>query len=133
MRIAPSRRGRLPITSARPRCAIATKMHHSTWEDRRPQSPARISSGIGSQWEAATFTATIDGTPYRCSISDSTCRKAEVGPRVGAGLGVGRRAREEGPRLSPDGQWEALVDNYNVAIRQVGGRTLTNLSTDGSE
>jgi hypothetical protein len=83
--------------------------------------------------DGRSFTASIDGTPYRCSVADSTCRKAEAGPRVGAGLTVGRRAREDRLRVSPDGRWEALVDNFNVAIRPVGGRPLTHLSTDGSE
>src|SRR5215475_11048457 len=32
-----------------------------------------------------------------------------------------------------DGEWEALVNNYNVVVRSVGSRTLTRLSTDGSE
>ena len=35
--------------------------------------------------------------------------------------------------MSPDGKWEALIENYNVAIRPVGGKELTHLSLDGSE
>ena len=34
---------------------------------------------------------------------------------------------------SPDGKLEALVNNYNVAIRETGKREVTLLSTDGSE
>ena len=83
--------------------------------------------------DGSAFTATVGGSPYRCSLADSTCRAADAGPRAGAGLGVGRRPRDERPRLSPDGRWEALVNNYNIVIRQPGTRALTRLSTDGSE
>nr|MDQ3420190.1 S9 family peptidase [Acidobacteriota bacterium] len=37
------------------------------------------------------------------------------------------------PRRSPDGKMEALVRNYNIAVREVGRRELTFLSTEGSE
>jgi dipeptidyl aminopeptidase/acylaminoacyl peptidase len=83
--------------------------------------------------DGSAFTATVAGAPYRCAIADSTCRPADPGPRAGAGLGVGRRLRDDRPRLSPDGRWEALVNNYNIVIRQPGTRALTRLSTDGSE
>ena len=83
--------------------------------------------------DGLTFTAPVDGTPYRCVIADGVCRRAEDGPRVGAGLGVGRRQRDTAPRVSPDGKWEAFVDNFNVAIRPAGTHRTTRLSTDGSE
>src|SRR6266516_1619134 len=83
--------------------------------------------------DGAAFTVNGDGAPYRCTVADATCRKAEPGPRSGAGLGVGRRRQDNSPRLSPDGQWEALINNFNVAIRPTGTRTATRLSTDGSE
>ncbi|HSL70786.1 MAG TPA: DPP IV N-terminal domain-containing protein, partial [Longimicrobiales bacterium] len=37
------------------------------------------------------------------------------------------------PRVSPDGKWEALIYNHNVAVRAVGAAERTMLSTDGSE
>ena len=37
------------------------------------------------------------------------------------------------PQKSPDGKLEALVRNYNVALRQTGTRALTWLTADGSE
>jgi dipeptidyl aminopeptidase/acylaminoacyl peptidase len=83
--------------------------------------------------DGAAFTAAVGGTPYRCSVADSSCRKSDAGPRVGAGLGVGRRPRDETPRVSPDGVWEALINNFNVAIRRRTTHALTHLSTDGSE
>src|SRR5205085_12648702 len=75
----------------------------------------------------------VEGAAYRCSVAGSTCRTLGPGARAGAGLGVGRRPRDESPRLSPDGKWQAIINNYNVAIRRVGGGALTRLSTDGSE
>src|SRR5262249_36765199 len=83
--------------------------------------------------DGAAFIANVDGAPYRCTVADSTCRKTDAAPRVGAGLLVGRRSRDEAPRVSPDGQWEALINNYNLAIRRTGGGPLSHISTDGSE
>jgi dipeptidyl aminopeptidase/acylaminoacyl peptidase len=79
--------------------------------------------------DGAAFTANVSGTPFRCVIAESTCRATEGGP----GSGAGRRARDESPRVSPDGRWEALVNNYNLVIRAVGTKAMTRLSTDGSE
>jgi dipeptidyl aminopeptidase/acylaminoacyl peptidase len=83
--------------------------------------------------DGSAFTAAVAGTPYRCSVADSSCRKADAAPRAGAGLGVGRRVRDESPRVSPDGAWEALINNHNLAIRKPGTHKVTHLSTDGSE
>jgi dipeptidyl aminopeptidase/acylaminoacyl peptidase len=83
--------------------------------------------------EGSAFTVTIDGAPYRCVVADASCRKADTAVRGGAGFGAGRRSRDETPRVSPDGKWEALINNYNLAVRQAGTHTLTRLSTDGSE
>ena len=83
--------------------------------------------------DGSAFTAAVDGTPYRCTVADASCRKLEPGARAGAGLGVGRRRQDDSPRVSPDGKWEALINDFNIAIRPVGTRALTRLSTDGSE
>ena len=79
--------------------------------------------------DGAAFTVNVEGAPYRCTLTDATCRKAEGGARTGEG----RRRQDDSPRLSPDGQWEALINNFNVAVRPAGARTATRLSTDGSE
>ena len=73
----------------------------------------------------------MEGAAYRCTVSDSVCRRTEDSPR--AASAPGRRRGDNGPRVSPDGKWEAFINNYNVAIRPSGTRTITPLSTDGSE
>ncbi len=83
--------------------------------------------------DGSAITVNVEGSPYRCSVADATCRKLDTPLRAGAGLGVGRRRQDDGPRVSPDGKWEALINNFNIAIRAAGTRTATRLSTDGSE
>ena len=66
--------------------------------------------------DGAAFTVNVEGAPYRCTVADSTCRKADAGHRAAArGSACGRRSRDDTPRMSPDGKWEALINNYNVA------------------
>ena len=82
----------------------------------------------------SAFSTTVDGARYRCTVSDSACRKVEGGPpRLGVGMTVGRRPQQDGPRVSPDGKWEALINNFNVVIRAPGSHELQRLSLDGSE
>jgi dipeptidyl aminopeptidase/acylaminoacyl peptidase len=76
------------------------------------------------------------GSAWRCTLSDYTCRKTPdvpAGGRGGAGGGRGGQEPGEGPRVSPDGKWEALINNFNLVVRPAGGTRLTRLSTDGSE
>ena len=68
-----------------------------------------------------SFTATVDGVAVRCVISESVCTKFEA------------PARPQGPVKSPDGKWEALIVNYNLAVRAVDAKEPIVLSTDGSE
>ncbi len=99
--------------------------------------------------DARAIQITVTNTPYRCSLDNYTCRVDERGGgrggRGGRGGGGGGRGGIPGPvrqpfdinaaeaRKSPDGKFEALINNYNVAIRETGKRDLTLLSTDGSE
>jgi hypothetical protein len=83
-------------------------------------------------------------TLWKCSLESYTCTP----PSAGRGGGRGGRGGGGGltgpvrapfeinaaePRRSPDGKLEALVNNYNVAIRTVGSREIKSLSADGSE
>src|SRR5438034_4824545 len=67
--------------------------------------------------DGAATTVNVEGSPYRCSVADATCRKLDTPLRAGAGLGVGRRRQDDGPRVSPDGKWEALVNSCIIAMR----------------
>jgi len=79
--------------------------------------------------------------PWRCTLADYKCtqqqRNGGRGGRGGGGLAGPVRPPFEinagEPKKSPDGRFEALINNYNVAIREVGKREMTLLSTDGSE
>ena len=80
---------------------------------------------------------------WKCTLTDYTCsqqpRAGGRGGRGGRGGGLAGPVRGDVDvnasevKRSPDGKLEAMVRNYNVAIRRVGERTVTPLSTDGSE
>lgn len=77
----------------------------------------------------------FDEERWRCSLVTSSCAAAPV-TRQPRGFGVVRDLKvpaDNKPRRSPDGKWEAYVENYNIAIRPVGGDTWTRISFDGSE
>ncbi|HET7620073.1 MAG TPA: prolyl oligopeptidase family serine peptidase [Vicinamibacterales bacterium] len=74
------------------------------------------------------------GDTWRCDLKDYVCRKQDRRGRDEWSAGPGRsRFGDDGPRPSPDKQWEAFIQNYNVAIRKPGSDDFTMLSTDGSE
>jgi dipeptidyl aminopeptidase/acylaminoacyl peptidase len=70
-----------------------------------------------------TLDGTFDGASWSCTLTDYVCSPAE--PR--------RRTENTRPRVSPDKKWEAVINNFNIAVRPVGGRTTSALSLDGSE
>jgi len=82
---------------------------------------------------------TIDGARWTCVLADYSCRTPELSPPGEIRRGITGPVRGDlsqlapRPRLSPDGKWVAFIDNYNVAIRPVGGDKRTALSSDGSE
>ena len=80
--------------------------------------------------------------PWRCSLKDYTCVQESASGgrgRGGRGGGLAGPVRAEfdingaEPKVSPDGKREAMIRNYNVAVRTVGSRDVVLLSTDGSE
>lgn len=98
---------------------IAASLSKLTGNTYKPQdlqlAQLRFDNGVTS------FNATLDGTAVRCTIADSVCTKTEF-PN-----------RPQGPVRSPDNKWEALIVNYNLAIRAVDAKEPIVLSTDGSE
>jgi len=99
---------------------IATALSKLTGNNYKPGDLPL--TGLRFENSGAAFFAAVDGTQVRCVVAESVCTKVE--PPV-------RGAR--GPARSPDGKWEALINNYNVVVRAAGSHDLTFLSTDGSE
>ncbi len=83
--------------------------------------------------QAIEFTAAA--STWRCTLTDYTCRKTTDGRLGGRGAagggGRGGQAPDTRPRVSPDGKWEALINNFNVVVRPAGATKLTRLSLDG--
>src|SRR5262245_7062527 len=73
-----------------------------------------------------------DGPRWRCDLSDYSCKKVSSdSPRNPRGQFDGPPRGIPGPqydrptsdpKTSPDGKWEALINNYNVHIRLKGKR-----------
>ncbi len=59
---------------------------------------------------------------------------ADAPPQQGAGRGgIQTAAAQDSVKASPDGKWEALIQNFNVFIRAKGKHDAQPLSWDGSE
>jgi dipeptidyl aminopeptidase/acylaminoacyl peptidase len=91
--------------------------------------------------DGAFLEMSVEEAPWRCRLSDYHC---ETAPRLRRprGFGVVRDLTvpaHNTPHVSPDGRWEALVENHNLVVRPAGAATLTALtalrvlSTDGSD
>jgi dipeptidyl aminopeptidase/acylaminoacyl peptidase len=83
-----------------------------------------------------TLEVRFDGTLWKCSASDLSCTRSEptgAFERLQPPPPCTPPSPDDKPRVSPDGKWEALINNYNVALREAGATALTRLSTDGSE
>lgn len=82
----------------------------------------------------AAIRFSFNETNWRCTLTGYSCALA---PRLGqpSGFGVVRDLSVPAanpPRRSPDGKWEAHVENFNIAVRPVGG-AWKRISTDGSD
>jgi dipeptidyl aminopeptidase/acylaminoacyl peptidase len=63
----------------------------------------------------------------------STQNLPQQNPQQGAGRGGRGGVVPDTSRTSPDGEWEAIIENYNVFLRKVGETKTIPLSFDGSE
>ncbi len=77
----------------------------------------------------------FDGHDWACTLADYVCRRTPV-------ISPWERQQPPAPctppppdakRVSPDGKLEAVILNYNIAIREAGSAKATALTTDGSE
>jgi len=72
----------------------------------------------------------IENTIWRCELAEYTCESTD---RPARRDWLAPRERDTLPIPSPDEGWEALINNYNVVVREVGSTELIRLSLDGSE
>jgi dipeptidyl aminopeptidase/acylaminoacyl peptidase len=63
----------------------------------------------------------LTGHWWSCTLTEYECTRGDAAPAPrGFGGGQGgadRQGQQTEPRRSPDGKWDALIQNYNVAIR----------------
>jgi dipeptidyl aminopeptidase/acylaminoacyl peptidase len=105
------------------------------------QDPLRIpATGVRIADDERALDLSVEQARWHCSLTEYSCSRSEAPPlRPGFLRGFASvvrdpdAPRDDKPRPSPDGRWEALVDNYNVALRVPGSKALTRLSSDGSE
>ena len=94
-----------------------------------------------------TIEVNVNQAGWTCRVSDYSCASRQPGVGGGGGRGGGGRgaqprsfgtsrdtsvAPDNRPKRSPDGKWEAFVNNFNIAVRPAGGGTLKALSNDGA-
>ncbi|MBX3278351.1 MAG: DPP IV N-terminal domain-containing protein [Acidobacteria bacterium] len=94
-------------------------------------------NSIGFVDEERALEFVIAEDRWRCELENYACKK--LGPaqlqRRGAsgGLPGPRYNFPSEPRPSPDGKWEAIINNFNVHVRAKGKRESVALTADGSE
>ncbi|MPZ17975.1 MAG: prolyl oligopeptidase family serine peptidase, partial [Luteitalea sp.] len=113
---------------------IAAALARATGEPQKAfDLPSR---GIDFAAKGERLELRIDGERWECNLSDYTCQRSErtgLFDREQAPPPCSQSARSDEPTASPDGKWEAFIDNYNVAIRATGSTDVVHLSLDGSE
>jgi dipeptidyl aminopeptidase/acylaminoacyl peptidase len=126
---APFDHGRLAagLSSALGRDYTAETLPFTTFEFRNGESSLRIE---------------VSGTPWDCDLTAYTCVRGQgatgsggspAGGGGSAGGGGGGGGNANAVRTAPSGEWEALIRNFNVAIRRPGSNDIRMLSHDGSE
>jgi len=91
--------------------------------------------------EFATGAFGAPGAHWHCDLTSYACTKSAAPQRRRGGdddeYGYDPTPRAvndpEHTEASPDGQWLAYVENYNVRVRSKDGKQTLDLSTDGSE
>jgi len=124
--------------------------------DAGPSGTGLGASGAGDTLTAVTLPFTtfefvdeeraiqfvVADSTWKCGLADYDCENTGPVPeRPGRDRGIGYQAgpgqlwriQREDPLLSPDSTMEAIIRNYNVAVREVGEEDFFLLSNDGSE
>jgi len=84
--------------------------------------------------DGTTIHFQIGEAPWRCGLDGQGCA-IEPDYRRPRGFGVVRDLSvpaDNRPALSPDGQWQALVEDNQLVLRKPGGKESIRLSRDGS-
>jgi len=119
---------------ARLAAALSKELGEPVAANRLPFSALRFSDD-GSYIQFNVGSVPWEGQWWTCRLSDYACSK--LNPRLPCqprGFGVVRDLEvpaDRSPRQSPDGQWEVIIHNFNVAVRPTSGGPLVILSTDG--
>jgi dipeptidyl aminopeptidase/acylaminoacyl peptidase len=113
---------------ARLAASLSTVAGTSYQATRLPFNAVRFGEG------ERTLELTIEGSRWTCTLADYICRNQDIpvfggnlsrrvedGTTRGAGLSGPAGLQRNRPKLSPDGKWEALVENFNVAVRPARG------------
>lgn len=77
-----------------------------------------------------------EGKPLRCDLRIYICRPDEPAQQRPRAFGVVRDLRvaaDNAPRPSPDGQWEALSQGYDIVLRRLADGHIRRLTHDGQE
>lgn len=93
-------------------------------------------SGLTFRNNEQTLDVRFDGADWACGLLDYACtRTPVVSPweREQPPPPCSAQPANARPRVSPDGTLEAIIVNFNVAIREAGSRKASTLTTDGSE
>ncbi|HEX3878912.1 MAG TPA: DPP IV N-terminal domain-containing protein [Bryobacteraceae bacterium] len=110
--------------------AALTKATGATYTAQRlPFTDAQFSG------DQSAISFTFAESRWRCRLTDYMCAPASFRTGQPRGFGVVRDLSvpaDNTPRRSPDGHWEAFVNNFNVAIRPAKGGAMAILSQDGS-
>ncbi|WP_404335158.1 DPP IV N-terminal domain-containing protein [Sphingomonas sp. MMS12-HWE2-04] len=108
--------------------SLAAALGHPVAALRLPFS----SFGFSDDGKAIDFT--IDEVAWRCSLGVQGCA-IQPNHRRPRGFGVVRDLSvpaDNRPALSPDGRWQALVEDNQLILRSTGGPDVITLSRDGS-
>jgi len=97
---------------------------------RRGGGPADDAEDPPMEYENDVFDGMVQLSPQQGQQQGQ--RQGGQGQRQG-GPGAPGQTPDETVKTSPDGKWEALINNYNVFIRPKGQTRAVALSNDGSE
>jgi len=111
---------------------LASSLSAASGEDYSPLNLPFMVLNFTSNEQAIEFEVGQDR--WRCDLADYSCKKiGSVIRRPPGSPFAPRPVPPQTPRVSPDGQWEAFIKNFNVWLRSRENQKEFALSYDGSE